>query len=66
MGRLPLLGREAELGRSSAAVGMEFDLAGRRGERGWLATLWRLLLWGFQTLSPVSIPKLEQEAILTP
>jgi hypothetical protein len=40
----------------------------RRAEevRGWLATLGRLLLWGFQTLSSVSIPKLEQEAILTP
>jgi len=34
--------------------------------RGWLATLGRLILWGFQTLSPLSIPKLEQEAILTP
>ena len=33
--------------------------------RGWLATLWRLLLWGFQLLSPISVPKLEQEAILT-
>jgi len=26
--------------------------------RGWLATLWRLLLWGFQTLSSVFIPQL--------
>jgi len=34
--------------------------------RGWLATLGRLILWGFQTLCPLSIPKLEQEAILTP
>ncbi len=34
--------------------------------RGWLATLGRLLLWGIQTLSPASIPKLEPEAILTP
>jgi hypothetical protein len=33
--------------------------------RGWLATLGRLILWGFQTLCPLSIPKLEQEAILT-
>jgi SRSO17 transposase len=33
--------------------------------RGWLATLWRLLLWGFQLLPPISVPMLEQEAILT-
>ena len=32
--------------------------------RGWLATLWRLLLQGFQFLS--SVPKAQQEAILTP
>lgn len=34
--------------------------------RGWLATLRRLLLWGLQVLSPVSIPKPQQEALLTP
>jgi len=33
--------------------------------RDWLAVLWRLILWGIQTLSPVSIPKLGKEAILT-
>jgi SRSO17 transposase len=33
--------------------------------KGWLATLGRLLLWGLQFLSPVSVPKLEGEAILT-
>jgi hypothetical protein len=32
---------------------------------GDLPTLWRLLLWGFQSLSPASTPRLEQEAILT-
>jgi hypothetical protein len=26
--------------------------------RGWLATLGRLILWGFQTLCPLSIPQL--------
>jgi len=31
-----------------------------------VAALWRLILWVFQVLSPVSIPKPEQEAILTP
>jgi hypothetical protein len=31
--------------------------------RGWLAALGRLLLWGWQILSPVSIPKAQQEAI---
>ena len=33
--------------------------------RGWLATLGRLLLWIFQILSPLSVPKLEGEAIST-
>jgi hypothetical protein len=33
--------------------------------RGWLATLGRLILWIFRSLSPVSIPKAHQEASLT-
>jgi hypothetical protein len=32
----------------------------------WLATLGRLILWTFQFLSPVSIPKAQQEVNLTP
>jgi hypothetical protein len=32
--------------------------------KGWLATLWRLVLWVFQVLFPLSVPKLEEEAIL--
>ncbi len=34
--------------------------------RGWLAQLSRLILWGLQFLSPISVPKPHQEAILTP
>lgn len=33
---------------------------------GWLATLGRLILWSFQFLSPVSVPKAQQEVSLTP
>ena len=29
--------------------------------KGWLANLWRLILWVFQTLSPISISNLEEE-----
>jgi hypothetical protein len=32
--------------------------------KGWLATLGRLLLWVFQVFSSLSVPKLEEEAIL--
>lgn len=34
--------------------------------RGWLATLGRLLLWIFQFLPLVSVPKAQQEVSLTP
>lgn len=33
---------------------------------GWLAVLGRLILWTFQFLSPVSVPKAQQEVILIP
>ena len=33
--------------------------------RGWLANLWRLILWVFQILSPIFIPNLEEEVSLT-
>ena len=29
--------------------------------KGWLANLWRLILWAFQTLSPIPISNLEEE-----
>lgn len=60
-----IVGREAALGEVRQAWGWSLIQTAEE-VRGWLATLGRLILWGFQFLSPVSIPKLEQEAILTP
>jgi len=58
-------GRAAELGEVRQSWGWTLIQAVTE-VRGWLATLGRLILWGFQTLCPLSIPKLAQEAILTP
>lgn len=56
------VGRAAELGRGSVRVGMEPD-TDAHGDEGLVSGLG--ILWGFPFLSPISVPKLEQEAILT-
>jgi len=55
-----LLGQKPSWGEVRQQWG--WSLISRASEvKGWLATLWRLVVWGFQFLSLLSVPKLEQE-----
>lgn len=50
-----LLGEKPRWGEVRQAWGWSLILLAEEVE-GWLAALWRLLLWSCQTLSPLSIP----------